>query len=383
MSDIGLNQNITIRDRQFHIQTATNMDNGHVRVEVFRQGRLLYSEHYNYERRTLDKDATAEMRIRPVLESYHQEIISSLETLFELSGIIYKEEHYLSHFRLGSIFLSLHIYDKAEEHILKSIDLNTKFYSAYIALARCYFFQKQYSRASQTLEPLVREQLSYPDMFNLLGMILLEQKDYVHALNQLRFAIKLNPNYLEAYFNLLIGLVQRILILRTQDKNTEIQKNSDFLNILLKKIYKIGEPEEHLLLQKARQALIKQNYSKIYSLVYDHRNKYFFQKVTPEISGYEFELWFRYLPERLNTEMLQYFENKLSLTLDNNPNYPDIWNYLAMIHLMLCRDDFLKGMEFFREATKMNPKFAKARKNLRLVENDGREFLSLIKAMIR
>ncbi|MEJ2636470.1 MAG: hypothetical protein P8184_14405 [Calditrichia bacterium] len=359
------------------------MDNGHVRVEIFRQGRLLYSEHYNYERRTLDKDATAEMRIRPVLESYHQEIISSLETLFELSGIIYKEEHYLSHFRLGSIFLSLHIYDKAEEHILKSIDLNTKFYSAYIALARCYFFQKQYSRASQTLEPLVREQLSYPDMFNLLGMILLEQKDYVHALNQLRFAIKLNPNYLEAYFNLLIGLVQRILILRTQDKNTEIQKNSDFLNILLKKIYKIGEAEEHLLLQKARQALIKQNYSKIYSLVYDHRNKYFFQRAAPEIAGYEFELWFRYLPERLNTEMLQYFENKLSLTLDNNPNYPDIWNYLAMIHLMLCRDDFLKGMEFFREATKMNPKFAKARKNLRLVENDGREFLSLIKAMIR
>jgi hypothetical protein len=103
----------------------------------------------------------------------------------------------------------------------------------------------------------------------------------------------------------------------------------------------------------------------------------------PEIVGYEFYLWLRYLPDRLDVEKLLYFEDKFTKTLADNDDYADMWNYLALIHLLLCREHFLKGLQNFKEATRINPQYTKAKNNLRLVENDGREFLSLIKAITK
>ncbi len=383
MADIGLNQNISVKGRQFHIQTATNIEDGYIRTEVFEQGRLLFSEYSKYERRDDSAEGGVELRMRGIVDQFHHSVISGLETLFDLSEILDSQQHSISHHRLGAIFLSLHLYDKSEKHLRKAIDIDPNFYSSYITLGRCYFFQKRYQHAMQILETVLREDIKYPDLYNLLGLITMEQKSYIPALNHFRQAIKLNPNYKEAFYNLISAIQKRLNLLKMENKLEEVQKNLDFLGMVLERIIKIGTEEDQLLVSQVQQALAAKNYGKIQSLIYDYRNKLFFNTLTPENIGYEFYLWLRYLPDRLDYDTLRYFDEKISGTLSANPNFPDMWNYLALIHLMLCRDYFLRGLDNFKEATKINPKFTKARKNLRLVENDGREFLTLIKAVVK
>ena len=64
MADIGLNQNISTDSRDFHIQTATLVDEGVIRTEVFEKGRVLFVEHYHYERRLPEDENGADTRLR-------------------------------------------------------------------------------------------------------------------------------------------------------------------------------------------------------------------------------------------------------------------------------------------------------------------------------
>ena len=212
------------------------------------------------------------------------------------------------------------------------------------------------------LEIPVKAEVEYPDLYNMLGMVLLEQKNYIHALNHFRHAVRLNPKYKEAIFNIASAIFKRIALLRTQNKTDEIKRN---------------------LVKQVKQAFAQRNFGKIQSLIFDYRNKLFYQKLAPEIVGYEFYLMLRNKPEILDTRILNLYRIKISKILEENSEYPDMWNYRALIHLLLCRDYFLKGLENIRQATVINPSFKKAKSNLRLVENDGREFLSLIKAITR
>ena len=187
----------------------------------------------------------------------------------------------------------------------------------------------------QILETVLREDIKYPDLYNLLGLITMEQKSYIPALNHFRQAIKLNPNYKEAFYNLISAIQKRLDLLKMENKLEEVQKNLDFLGMVLERIIKIGTEEDQLLVSQVQQALAAKNYGKIQSLIYDYRNKLFFNTLTPENIGYEFYLWLRYLPDRLDYDTLRYFDEKISGTLSANPNFPDMWNYLALIHLML------------------------------------------------
>jgi len=383
MADIGLNQNVTIRKRQFHFQTATNIEDGIIRTEVFEKGRLLYAQDQQYERRENDGQEGGEPRLRLTLDQFHKQIMFRLKSVFEISHKMKDVEHSVSHYRIGAIFLSLHIFDKTEQHLNRCIELNPKFYSAHIALARSYFYKKEYQESERLLQELVKAGVNYPDLYNLLGMVMLEQKNYIQSLNHLRQAIKLNPKYKEAYFNIAAGIFKRIGYLRTQNKQEEVDKNLEFLNIILNKLHKIGDEEDQVMIDHIRQSFQEKNFGKIQTLIYDYRHRLFYQRIQPEIMGYEFFLWLRYLPEQLDFEQLLYFEENLTKTLSKKADYADMWNYLALIHLLLCRDYFLKGLNNFKEATRINPKFNRAKNNLRLVENDGREFLSLIKAIAK
>lgn len=383
MADIGLNQNISIRNRKFHFQTATNIEDGIIRTEVFEQGHLIYAQENRYERRGSGSSGGGEGRLRQSLDQFHRSVIASLNTYFELSEILQQVDNAVAHYRLGAIFLSLHIFDKSQQHLLKCISLDDKFYSAHIALARCYFYQKNYKDAEEMLQELVKAEISYPDLYNLLGMVMLEQKNYIQSLNHFRHAVKLNPKYKEAYFNIAAAIFKRISYLRTQDKKEDVKKNLDFLNIILNKIDKVGNDDDRAVIAELRKAFAAKNFSKIQTLIYDYRHRLFYQRMLPELVGYEFYLWLRYLQDRLDVDKLLYFEDKFSKTLETNADYADMWNYLALIHLLLCREHFLKGLQNFKEAIRINPQYTKAKNNYKLVENDGREFLSLIKAITK
>lgn len=380
MTDIGLNQNVEIGARQFHIQTVTNVEEGYVRSEVFEKGKLLYVEVHNYERRKENRGA--EVRLRRLVDQFHQSIIEALDSLFAISKLIFEEDQVGSHVKIGAVFLYMHIFDQAEAHFLRAIELDPDHYHSRIHLARCYLLQKRLNKAHETISDLLAKKPNYPDLYNLVGLILMEKKKYISAFQYFQQALKINPAYTEVYLNLAEALLRRINMIITNKNDDEVKRTLDFFKTILKKIEKVGNIEDRELAGKLTSALSKSGIKRALTILHEYRDKYYVRRIPPEVIGYEFYLRLRYSDEEMSLDVINSYEEQIMFELKKNPEYPDLWNYIALIHLMQCRFFFLKGLENFREATRINPNFEKAKTNLRLVENDGREFLSLINAIV-
>lgn len=382
MADIGLNQNISTASRDFHIQTATLVEEGVIRTEVFEKGRVLFVEHHHYERRGSEGADQGNLRLRQIVDRFHQSIIEEIDSLFEISEQIFEVDQPAPHEKIGQVFLYTHLFDKAEKHFKRAIDLEPERYSSYVYLARSYYLQKRYRPAYDMLKKLIAGGIHFPDMYNLLGLILKEKKQYGKSLQNFKEALKVNPAYIEAYFNLADAILLRIMDMSSDRREDEIRKSLSFLNIILKKIDNFGNAEDRRQNAQISKALNDRAIHKALKLIVEFRENSYRRRIPPEIIGYKFYLRLFYSNEELSSEVLSDYERKITAALKTNPSYPDLWHYLALIHLIQCRYYFLMGMENFRDAARINPNFERAVKNLRLVENDGREFLSLIKTIV-
>ncbi len=382
MADLGFNDDVSTGSRKFHIQTATLVEEGVIRTEVFEKGQVLFVEYYPYEKRDMEKFASAEGRLRHLVDQFHQSIIEEIDCLFEMSERIFEEDIATAHEKIGQVFLHTHIFDKAERHFQRAIELEPERYSSYVYLGRCYLLQKRYHQAHETVFEVIQKKIQYPDLYNTMGLILMARGKHRQAMHFFNEAIKHNAGYIEAYFNLTEATLLHIKELIAARNQEEFKKSVRFLRVILKKINDLGDAEDRLQSQAINKFLSKPAFGKALAQVNEYREATFIRQPPPEIAGYKFYLRLLYSEEEMSTESLETYEKKISEALQKNPSYPDLWQYLALIHLMQCRHYFLKGLDNFRDATRINPHYDKAVKNLRLVENDGREFLALIKTIV-
>ncbi len=90
-----------------------------------------------------------------------------------------------------------------------------------------------------------------------------------------------------------------------------------------------------------------------------------------------------YSGKSLNGSVLKNFEQELTHAIDAQGDYADLWNNLGIVHLIQCRNLFVQALNEFNKALEINPKYEKALKNKKLVENDGKEFLILLRAILK
>ena len=86
---------------------------------------------------------------------------------------------------------------------------------------------------------------------------------------------------------------------------------------------------------------------------------------------------------KLNKDIIKKFEERLTTAIEKNADFADLWNNLGIVHLIQCRNLFLQALNEFDRALEINPSFDKALKNKKLVENDGKEFLILLRAILK
>lgn len=382
MADIGLNQKISAGSREFHLQTSTLVEDGMIRTEVFEKGRVLFVANHQFERRGSDNQSGAESRVRQFVDKFHQSIIEEIDSLFEISEKIMNENLPAAHEKLGQVFLYSHIFDKAERHFQRALDQESTRYSSYVYLARVYYMQKSYHPAYEILEKLRQQGIKYPDLFNLLGLVMLAKSNFRQAMIYFKEALKKNPGYIEAYYNLAETILTRLTSLLRTNAETEHKQSLGFLRAILKKVEQNGDIDDRMHSAQVLKALQTMDASKALQLMRERREQQFLRKVPPEVIGYKFFLRLLYSETEMSKSAMESYERQISESLQQNPAFPDLWHYLALIHLMQCRQHFLDGLDNFREATRINPQFEKALKNLRLVENDGREFLQMIKGIV-
>ena len=85
MTDVGFNDNLEIAGRTFHIQTATSAKRGSINCEIFENGRVLFNSVLDFERRNNGKSHLADDRLKNLVESLHQDMLSEIELLFTIA----------------------------------------------------------------------------------------------------------------------------------------------------------------------------------------------------------------------------------------------------------------------------------------------------------
>jgi len=97
----------------------------------------------------------------------------------------------------------------------------------------------------------------------------------------------------------------------------------------------------------------------------------------------EFYLKFMYGGKGKDNRFIASYLDELRREIERHPDYADLHNNLGIAYLIMCRNLFLKALEEFREALRINPTYKKAKKNLKLSENDGKGFLILLRAILK
>ena len=73
-----------------------------------------------------------------------------------------------------------------------------------LTLGRGYFERKQYAEAEKYLAPVVEQNQSFADVYNMLGVIYHDQGQFARAQRAFEAALRLNPAYTDAALNLAV-----------------------------------------------------------------------------------------------------------------------------------------------------------------------------------
>jgi len=382
MADIGFNDNIKIVGRTFHVQTASSSGTGNIRCEVFENGRVLSTAEVEFERRNRSQKHSVDTRLKNVVESLHHEMMSEIELLFTIGEKLKKLGHAPSNSKIGLIFLQNNLINDAIDHFKMAIKNDPNFMEAYNNLGLTYIQIGDAKKACQVYASAMQRGTNFTDLLNNYGLALIIEGKYKAAIGIIQKALKLNKKYTEAHYNLALLYLKSIMADNTGEvlppPSIRIQRAQEHLEMIKKSKIKIFDTIFDKLLKNVENDEIEA----AVRILDDYRKKMFPRDVSSLIST-NFYLKFMYGGKGLDNDTIRRYEERLKASLNDNGDYADIWNNLGVIHLIQCRNLFLQALGEFRKALEINPDFEKAQKNKILVENDGKEFLILLRAILK
>ena len=382
MSDIGYNDNIAIEGRKFHIQTASNLRKGLARCEVFEEGRLITTQTIELERRRSRDEESKEQRIRKIVSELHQETVSEIDLIFQIAEKVKKLRHAPSNIKLGLLFLYNNLLKDAIEQFETALSIDPDSSAALNNLGLAYIQFGQNTKAINYLNQALEKGNAYADIYYNLGLAYLNEKQHYRALQSFQEALRVNSGYMKSHYNLAIVYLESILTDQSDTKLPPPSIRLERAQTQFNKLLKEENPVFSNLYPSLEKGLKESDIEGVLEILVLNRDKVFPTEVLSLI-GMDFYLKFMYGGKGLNREVISRFERQLNEAIEVHPKYADLWNNLGVVHLIQCRNLFLEALSEFDKALEINPTFDKALKNKKLVENDGKEFLILLRAILR
>jgi len=357
------------KNRDYVIKT-TNFESIHrIIINLNDRERVVNSREVPYDQKLGDEELMA------LVKRTHEERVESLKELFRISSKLEKKAELESNQKLGMVFLHNGLGKEALEEFQRALAVDTKSAPVLNNIGLAYMQDENFTEAEKTFREAIVIRPNYPDLHNNLALALMRQSRFDLARQEFDTAMTLHPAYAEAYFNTALC----ILFQPTADgklaegTKAEIQRyltQAGELNAYYKnEYYKVAQ--NYLAkdqLAEARQALIEAKTS--------------VSSQTGSEIYHEFYLRLKYGDEGVDRRATERYITKLEEILDKNPNYVDVHNDLGVAYLIQCRFLFNRAINEFKSALNINKDYAKAQKNLKLAENEGKGFLILLRAIL-
>ncbi len=382
MSDIGFNDNVQVYGRKFHVQTATHVAKGIASCEIFEEGRLINKNMVRFERRRQKDEEQLEKRIRNIVESVHQDTLDEINVMFTIADKIKDVKEAAPHVQMGLLFIKNNMLEDAIAEFKLAIQLNPKAVEAYKQLGLAYLGLQNNAEAIKLLEKALKIEPRYADLHNVAGLAYLSAKQHVKALEFFQQALRINPKYDLARYNLALLYLDSV---QSDKSDTHLPPASIRIERTYQQLQTLADKKLRgvaNVLAKVRKAVQTNKLKTAVKLLEAGRER-LLEDDDHNIISISFLLRFMYGGRSISQRTLMKFEKELLEATGRKESYADLWNSLGIVHLIQCRNLFIQALNEFNKALEINPNFEKALKNKKLVENDGKEFLILLRAILK
>lgn len=375
MQQTGLNSEITVGNKQLHVQTAFSQSGGKITSTVFDNGRVV--ETHEHKLAKDQKNGQHDQQIQQV----HRQVIEDLELLFRMAQKVQGVRHAASCAKIGLVFLSKGFLDEAITFFEQTIAIENEHAEAYKYIGICYLKKKQLDKAETAFSKALSLAKDYADIILNLGLLFLEKKEHVRAFELFEKCLTVNPSFFAAHVQICRTL---LLTINEQEETPGLPPTPTRIKLIEKHIdeaCRAFKPFDQKTTHQARAALLAGNFTDAFDLLENA-----FQQVQPALDltfDHEFYLKFMYGGKGKDDAFITKYIDRLNSAVEAQPDYADLHNSLGIAYLIMCRNLFLKALDEFRKALGINPDFKRAKKNLRLAENDGKGFLILLRALLK
>jgi len=357
------------KHRDYVVKT-TNFDSiRRIIINVNDNDRVLNTREIAYPGNLQDEE------LMGMVKKNHEERVETLQQLLKISGKLEQKAEVDSNQKLGMVFLNHGMGKEAAEEFSRALELDQQNAAIwnYLGLARLQ--EEDLPEAERCFRQALALKPNYPDLHNNLGLVLMRTEKFAEAMAEFQQALSLHQGYAEAYFNMGLcqlsqaldagGLEEKAKLQMQKHLSRAIELNAYFNN----EYYKVAQ--NYLAknqLNEARQALIEAKTS--------------VSSQTGSEIYHEFYLRLKYGEEGVDRKATERYISKLEELLDRYPNFVDVHNDLGVAYLIQCRFLFNRAINEFKRALAINANYAKAQKNLKLAENEGKGFLILLRAIL-
>lgn len=338
-------------------------------ININDRDRVINTREYSYDAGLQDEELMFQVK------RAHEDRVEGIKGLLRISGKLEQKSELDSNQKLGLVFLNNGMGREALEEFQRALRLEPQNAPLLNHLGLAHMLEEEFEPAEQAFRKAVALKSNYPDLHNNLGLALFRSGKCSEAQHEFETALSLHAGYAEAHFNLGLCMLCEAIdakALSPENKNVLLKHlaraaelNSYFLNEYFKVAQTYIAKDQ---LSEARQALIEAKTS--------------VSSQTGSEIYHEFYLRLKYGDEGVDRKATEHYISRLEEILDKNPNFVDIHNDLGVAYLIQCRFLFNRAINEFKRALSINPEYAKAQKNLKLAENEGKGFLILLRAIL-
>ncbi|MCC6964208.1 MAG: tetratricopeptide repeat protein [candidate division Zixibacteria bacterium] len=371
METYRLNSRVASTDREYLIQTVNDTTNHQIRSSIFAEGQLL---------ETIEENVyphLPEQELLELVKNAHKERKEEVEHIFERykEALTSNEPEQIDYLALALMYKKM--YNEAEVLFRRAVSLKPGGHEQQSHLGQVLMMQRKYAEAVEVFDQCVQAQPKFADYRNHLGEAFLAAGSCKRAMIEFDEAIAINIYYGDAYYNkaltYILNSIRREDFKLFSEAAEKIAENLDRAIVVCPEYQdKSFEDGKKLLADGDLEGA----YTKLV-LAREHKKEQRFREFS---SVY---LKFMLVTDKIDEKTLRRRIENLKDAIAKNPHFPDLHYDLAVAYTLMGRFIHSKAIREYQEALKINPDFDRAKKSLRLAENEFRGFDVLVKAILK
>jgi Tfp pilus assembly protein PilF len=352
MESFRLKSKVSLKDREFLVQTTNDANQGSVVSSLFVNGEILEVNRYPHEI-SLDEEA-----ILKLVKETHDVKKSELEQLLALNDKTKESGDTELMLNLGITFFYKRILDEAKNLFKTILELRSDDHQAANYLGLVCMEDGDHDGAAKAFAKAVELRPSFADYHNNYGEALLEAGFCQRAVEELEAALKLNIYYADAYFNLGVAYIVNAIKREDYELFSNLkERTSDLFSraALISPDYKTVQFDE------AREVFSKNDFPRALTLFKAVR-AYKKELNRQRFSGFYLRFLLRsdWVTEKALDERIKYLKDEIA----KNPNYVDLHHELAICYLQQAHVSWRNGIDQFQQTIEMNPRLGKTQKGI-------------------